>query len=156
MPPLGVSKPWLGSPRCQWHHCQALGALPACLSQLDPGAHPGMLRAGGEAWMCQQGWGCSSPGKIGCSGGVFAPQTAQLEAALCGCFPALVPNLLSLFLFGSDLKRAVPMRKNSTNVFSAGSNWELNPKIGSEQGRAALSSAGNQEHPLEIEGCSSR
>lgn len=91
LPPLRVSKPWLGSPRCQWHHCLALGALPACLSQLDLGAHPGMLSAGTEAGMCQQGWSCSSPGKIGCSGVGFAPQTAQLKAALCGFFPLWFP-----------------------------------------------------------------
>lgn len=131
----------------------ALGALPDCLSQLDLGAHPGMLSAGREAGMCQGGWGCSSPVRIGCSGVTVcsppAPKTAQLEAAFSGCFPASVPNRLGLFLLGLDLKRAVKIRKNATNTFSAVSNRELNPKIGSEQGCAALSSAGNQEHPLE-------
>lgn len=154
MPPLGVCKPQLGSPRCQWHHCLALGtgSTPRLSEPAGPWSSPrdAECRKGGwdvpgglwffscENWVL---WGgiCSSP----------APKTAQLKPAFGVCFPLSVPNLLSLFPLGLDLKRAVKIRKNSTNVFPAVSNWELNPKTGSEQGCAALSSAGNQGHPLD-------
>lgn len=130
----------------------ALGALPDCLSQLGLGAHPGMLGAGREAGMCQGGCG-SFPVRIGCSGVGFAHPLPlkQHNSNLLLVFvsPFLFPTILSLFPLGLDLKRAVKIRKNSTNVFPAVSNWELNPKTGSEQGCAALSSAGNQGHPLD-------
>lgn len=88
----------------------------------------------GENWVLWDGI-CSSP----------ALKTAQLKAAFGGCSLPSVPSLLNLFLFGLDLKRVVKIRKNSTKMFPAVSNWELNPKIGSEQGHAALNSVENQE-----------
>lgn len=97
-----------------------------------------------EHWVLRGGI-CSSP----------APKTAQLQVALGGCSPLSISSLLGLFLLGLDLKGAVKIRKNSTKVFSAISNWDLNPKMESEQGCAALSSVGSQDHPLEREGCSS-
>lgn len=152
VPPLGVYKPWLGSPRCQWHPCLALGT----------GSTPGLSEPAGSRSSprdaeCREG-GQDVPGGLGllfsCEnwvlwGGICsspALKTTQLEAAFGGCFPPSIPTLLNLFLLGLDLKRVVEIRKNSTNVFSAVSNWELNPKAGSEQGCATLSSAGNQEH----------
>lgn len=89
----------------------ALGALPGCLSQLDLGTLPGDAEGRKGGWDVPGGlellfscedrvlWGgiCSCP----------APKKAQLEAALGGCFPLSVPNLLGLFLLGLDLKRVV-------------------------------------------------
>lgn len=136
---------------------RALGALPDCLSQMDLGAHPGMLSAGREARMCQEGWGCSGPVRIGCSGMGFAhplplKQHCSKLLLVVVSLPS-VPSLLNLFLFGLDLKRVVKIRKNSTKMFPAVSNWEFNPKIGSEQGHAALNSVENQEREREV--CSS-
>lgn len=144
---------------------RAFEALADGGSQLDAGARPGMLSAGGDAGMCPcalagleaKGLGCSS-----CSsekwvlGEGFAHplplKTADLKLFLVTVaspllFPA--PHLLGLFLLVLELKRVFKKKKkNSTNMFAVVSNWELRTEIRSETRLcSALGSAGCVEHP---------
>lgn len=159
VPPLGVYRPCLGSPRCQWHQCLApgTGSTPRLSEPAGGWSSPrdAECRKGGrdvpgglgllcscEDWVLRGGI-CSSP----------APKTAQLQAALGGCSPLSISSLLGLFLLGLDLKGAVKIRNGRKHLCAVFPNWDLNPKMESEQDCAALSSAGSQDHPLEREGC---